>query len=118
MRLQTSEGLAEADINLNRRIVASVHRRGRHVQAHRPERRVVPQPQSGPPENATAEPGYARRVNIAGVDKRNDTDRVDDLDAHFDTELGAGLAADWSVVDVERSGPLVPIRPKRAAAAG
>jgi hypothetical protein len=50
-----SEGLAEADIDLDRRICAALVQRGREIDAEWPERRVVAQAQANPIKKGTAE---------------------------------------------------------------
>src|SRR3954464_5387320 len=66
-----SERLAEADIDLDRRVGRTSPQRRRQVETHRPERRIIAQPEPRTIEYPPA--GLRQRVAIiaAGVKKRH-----------------------------------------------
>src|SRR6266446_1811272 len=81
-----SEGLTEADIDLDRRVGAALMQRGRQVEPQRPERSVVAQTQAYPVEKGAAELRHGALVIAARIDERNDADGVGDLDSGFQVE--------------------------------
>ena len=50
-----SEGLTEADIDLDRRVGAALMQRGRQIEPQRPERRVIAETQAHPVEKSAAD---------------------------------------------------------------
>src|SRR5271165_3015278 len=113
-----SKGLAEADIDLDRRVGVALVQRGREVEAQRPKRRVVAQSQPDAVEQGTAELRHGTLVIAARVDKWNDADVVGDPDPRFEVEHKARFAADRFVTRVEGARQLVPIGADRAATPG
>src|SRR5271166_5170341 len=111
-----SKGLAEADIDLDRRVGAALVQRGREVEAQRPKRRVISQSQADAVKQGAAKLRHRAFVVTAGIDKGNDADIFGDLDSRFEVEHEARFAADRLVAWVERTCQLVPIGADRAAA--
>ena len=81
-----SEGLAEADIDLDRGIGAALVQRRRQVEPQRPERSVIARPYAYAVKQRAAELRHRALVIAAGINKRNDADRFGDLDAGFQVE--------------------------------
>src|ERR1700740_1693249 len=89
-----SEGLAEADIDLDRGIGVALVQRRRQVEAQRPERGVIARPYAYAVKQRAAELRHRAIVIAAGINKGTDTDLLGDLDAGFKVEHQARPPAD------------------------
>src|SRR4029077_11722322 len=83
---RASEGLSEADVDLDRRVSGALMQRGRQVEPKRPERSIVAQTQPHPIEKGAAELRHGALVIAASIDERDDADGVGDLDPGFQVE--------------------------------
>src|SRR5258707_6873512 len=89
-----SEGLPEADVDLDRRVgVALAHRRCQ-IDPQGSEGRVVAQTETDTVEKCAAELRHGALVIAAGIDKRDDTDVFGHLNPCFEIEHQARSAAD------------------------
>src|SRR6185436_14235554 len=84
-----SERLAEADIDLDRRIGGTPPQRCRDIETQRPERRVVAQSEPRTIEDLLVELRHRAGVVAAGIEKRHDADRLRNLEARLQAHFEA-----------------------------
>src|SRR6185369_16924406 len=112
-----SERLAEADIDLDRRIGGAPPQRRRDIETHRPERGIIAQSKPWTIEDLLVELRHRVGVVAAGIEKRHDADRLRELYARLQAQFKARPSADRVVVGIERPGHLIAVSPHRTAAA-
>ncbi|BAR47201.1 hypothetical protein Maq22A_c28475 [Methylobacterium aquaticum] len=118
--LHHSEGLAEADVEGDRRLLELLVgvERHRQIDPDRADAGVVAEPQARRDADALVEIRQRPGERRAGIDEGHDADRVGDLDPALDGALEQRAPADRQLVGADRPDGAVGVAADRAAAAG